>query len=125
MNDSGNQTYRRGSVGICLAVSMSVVVIPFGWPGSDHGQAVAVMQLQSTSGEITVLGDSSLTYRDSDGDSHTVTVDSSTTYTLDGSESMLSSLKVGYMVNVVAQQDGDNMKATSVDATSRVNSVAH
>lgn len=86
---------------------------------SDPTAAVHTAEV-SLSGDIAKLNDDSFKLKDADSKLQTVAVDDDTIYTLDGSEALFSSLKVGHTVSVMLKADTDKSIAKSVDATSRV-----
>jgi hypothetical protein len=120
--DSGT-TYAKGGATIALGDLKVGDEIGFRETKESDGSytidSVAVI-LPHAGGEVTAISGSTITVKDRDGTSVTITVTGSTTYDVAGATAKLSDIKVGMFLNAEGTQNSDgSLTATSVRAGDR------
>jgi hypothetical protein len=117
--DSGT-TYAKGGATIALGDLKVGDEIGFRETKESDGSytidSVAVI-LPHAGGEVTAISGSTITVKDRDGASVTITVTGSTTYDVAGATAKLSDIKVGMFLNAEGTQNSDgSLTATTVRA---------
>ena len=117
--DSGT-TYAKGGATIALGDLKVGDEIGFRETKESDGSytidSVAVI-LPHAGGEVTAISGSTITVKDRDGASVTITVTGSTTYDVAGATAKLSDIKVGMFLNAEGTQNSDgSLTSTSVRA---------
>ncbi|MEA2675108.1 MAG: hypothetical protein QOI92_2300, partial [Chloroflexota bacterium] len=116
----GGTTYAKGDATVALGDLKVGDEIGFRETKESDGSytidSVAVI-LPHAGGEVTAISGSTITVKDRDGSTVTITVTGSTTYDVAGATAKLSDIKVGMFLNAEGTQNGDgSLTATSVRA---------